>query len=74
MGGGFGSGVLQALDPDGIALLRNYVLTGGSYLGLGSGGYLGASTIAFDKGGPLEKCRDSEFKFFPGEFIILQLA
>ncbi|XP_046573749.1 biotin--protein ligase-like [Haliotis rubra] len=66
IGGGYDLGLIRALGASGIKIIRNYVLKGGAYLGLCSGGYFGCDFIEFDKCGPLEVCGERHLKFFPG--------
>ncbi|XP_071100334.1 uncharacterized protein [Haliotis cracherodii] len=66
VGGGYDLGLIRALGDRGIQIIRNYVLQGGSYLGLCSGGYFACDFIEFDKGGPLDVCGERHLKFFPG--------
>lgn len=54
--------------------IREFVETGGSYLGICAGSYYGASSIEFDKGGPLEVIGDRELGFFSGKAIGPTLA
>ncbi|CAL1548435.1 unnamed protein product [Lymnaea stagnalis] len=65
-GSGYTTGFASALGEIGLRNLRDYVLSGGSYLGLGAGGYFGCDFIEFDKEGPLEKLSERELRFFPG--------
>ena len=65
-GGGYTSGFESALGRTGLTKLRDFVLSGGSYLGMGAGGYFGCDFIEFDKGGPLEKFSERDLRFYPG--------
>ena len=65
-GGGYDSGFVKSLGKDGTAIVRNYVLSGGSYLGICAGGYFGCAEVEFDKGGPLEVVGKRDLGFFPG--------
>ncbi|KAH9519318.1 hypothetical protein Btru_075251 [Bulinus truncatus] len=65
-GSGFTTGFADALGIKGMMNLRDYVLNGGSYLGLGAGGYFGCDYVEFDKNGPLEKLVERELRFYPG--------
>lgn len=47
-------------------IIRNFVESGGSFLGICAGGYYGCGSISFDKGGKLEVVGERELKFFPG--------
>ncbi|ELT98424.1 hypothetical protein CAPTEDRAFT_224678 [Capitella teleta] len=67
--GGYDSGFLQTLGQEGQHMIREYVASGGSYLGICAGGYFGSANIEFDKGGPLEVCGARKLKFFPGHCI-----
>ncbi|XP_067655310.1 uncharacterized protein CT_035-like [Haliotis asinina] len=66
IGGGYDLGLIRALGTSGIKMIRNYVLKGGAYLGLCSGGYFACDFIEFDKCGPLDVCGERHLKFFPG--------
>ena len=68
IGGGYDLGFLRALGPDGAALVKSYVETGGSYLGLCAGAYFASAQVTFDKGGDLEVCGPRPLGFFPGEW------
>lgn len=65
-GGGYTSGFASALGESGLTNLRDYVLRGGAYFGLGAGGYFGCDYIEFDKGGSLEKFSERDLRFYPG--------
>lgn len=65
-GAGYTSGFATALGDEGMRNLRDHILNGHSYLGLGAGGYFGCDYIEFDKGGPLEKLTERELRFYPG--------
>lgn len=49
--------------------IRDYVSSGGIYLGICAGGYYGATEIEFEKGFPLEICEKRELGFFPGKAV-----
>ncbi|VDM30881.1 unnamed protein product [Hydatigera taeniaeformis] len=66
VGGGFARGVISKLGSVGLAHLRSFVLSGGSYLGICSGAYLASSLTKFDVGGPLEAIDAGSLDFFPG--------
>ncbi|KAI8783943.1 biotin--protein ligase [Biomphalaria glabrata] len=65
-GSGYTTGFVNGLGAKGMQNLRDFVLGGGSYLGLGAGGYFGCDYIEFDKNGPLEKMAERELRFYPG--------
>ncbi len=66
IGGGYDLGYINALKTGGTNLIRDYVIDGGSYLGICAGGYFGSSFVEFDKGGPLEVCGKRDLRFYPG--------
>jgi len=60
---------LEQLKGSGNQVIKEYVSTGGAYLGLCGGAYYGAGFVEFDAGGPLEVTGERELKFFPGKAI-----
>ena len=54
------------LGTAGTDTIRQFVESGGSYLGMCAGGYFGADRIVFDDGGPLEVIGVRDLKFFQG--------
>ncbi|KAF8984179.1 biotin holocarboxylase synthetase [Entomortierella lignicola] len=47
--------------------IRNYVHTGGNFIGICAGAYYAADRINFEPGSPLEVQGSRDLKFFPGE-------
>ncbi|KAL4225722.1 hypothetical protein ACF0H5_016411 [Mactra antiquata] len=66
IGGGYDLGLIQSLGEVGMTNIKNYVHSGGSYLGICSGAYFACDRIEFDKDGPLEVVGDRFLKFYPG--------
>lgn len=65
--GGGDLGYCRTLNGHGNRLIRQYVNTGGSYLGLCAGGYYGTSRCEFEVGNPeLEVTGARELEFYPG--------
>jgi len=57
----------KSLNGRGNKLIKHYVSSGGSYLGLCAGGYYGSARCDFEDGKPgLEVVGDRELAFFPG--------
>ncbi|KAJ8299698.1 hypothetical protein KUTeg_023758 [Tegillarca granosa] len=54
------------MGPAGTKQIHDYVIEGGSYLGLCAGAYFASDYIEFDKNGPLEVCGERYLKFYPG--------
>lgn len=69
MPGGADTPYTQKLNGAGNQQIKNYVRHGGSYLGLCAGAYYAASSIEFDKTGPLEVLGTRELAFFKGKAI-----
>ncbi|KAH3884120.1 uncharacterized protein LOC127836209 isoform X2 [Dreissena polymorpha] len=69
IGGGYDLGLIEALGSRGMANIRDFVHSGGAYLGICSGAYFACDRIEFDKDGPLQVVGDRELKFFPGVCI-----
>ena len=65
-GGGYDLGFIEALGKEGTRQIREYVLNGGTYLGLCAGAYFASDCIEVDKDGPMEVIGDRDLKFFPG--------
>ena len=59
----------QKLAGAGNPIIRQYVESGGSYLGICAGAYYGSGFVEFDKNGPLEVIGERALKFFPGKAI-----
>lgn len=57
------------LKGEGNTRIQTYIERGGRFLGLCAGGYYGASSIEFDKGGALEISEGRELGFFPGKAV-----
>lgn len=68
-GGGFDLGYIESLGSEGISKIRDFVKSGGAYLGLCAGAYFACSHIEFDKGGPLEVTGPRDLSFYPGQCI-----
>ena len=65
--GGADLGYCATLNGQGNRLIRQYVNSGGSYLGLCAGGYYGSARCEFEIGDPkLEVTGPRELEFFPG--------
>ena len=56
----------EALTGPGNKKISSYVKQGGRYLGICAGAYFAASSIEFEKGGPLEVTGTRELSFYPG--------
>ncbi len=69
MPGGADLPYVAKLRGKGNEIIKNFVKSGGSYLGICAGGYYGSSYVEFDKGGPLEVVGKRELGFFPGKAI-----
>lgn len=59
----------NALKGVGNKRIRDFVESGGSFLGICAGAYFGCSLVEFDKGGELEVTGTRELAFFPGTAI-----
>lgn len=59
----------EKLKGEGNDIIRDYVKQGGSYLGICAGAYYAASSIVFDKGGPLQIIAKRDLCLFKGEAI-----
>ncbi len=70
-GGGYDRGFIEALGVKGMRKIKEYVVQGGSYLGICAGGYFGCRHIEFDKGGPLEVCGDRPLTFYQGMVALM---
>lgn len=65
--GGADLGYCRTLNGQGNRLIRQYVNTGGSYLGLCAGGYYASARCEFEVGDPnMEVIGARELEFFPG--------
>ena len=68
MPGGRDLPYVEALAGKGSQMIREFVISGGAYLGLCAGGYYGASEVEFEKNNPaLQVCGSRELQFFPGK-------
>ena len=68
MPGGRDLPYVEALAGKGNQMIREFVISGGAYLGLCAGGYYGASEVEFEKNNPaLQVCGSRELQFFPGK-------
>jgi len=56
----------EALQGAGNQNIKQFVESGGHYLGICAGGYYGGQKVEFDLGGPLEVNQNRELGFFPG--------
>lgn len=56
----------NALKGSGNDSIKDFVNSGGNFLGICAGGYYGSALIEFEKNGPLEVIAERELKFFPG--------
>ena len=54
IGGGFDLGYVKTLGLEGMRIIREFVQTGGNYLGICAGAYFATDYVQFDAGGPLE--------------------
>jgi glutamine amidotransferase-like uncharacterized protein len=59
----------HALNGPGNAMIRDYVESGGVYVGICAGAYYAARRIEFDENGPQEVLGSRELGFFPGTVI-----
>ena len=59
----------QALKGEPNRLLKQFVLDGGTYLGICAGAYYGCKSVEFEKGFPLEICEERELQFFSGKAV-----
>lgn len=69
IGGGYDLGLIETLGARGMSNIRDYVMAGGSYLGICCGAYFASDKIEFDKGGPLEVVGERYLKFYPDAMI-----
>lgn len=69
MPGGADVPYLKLLKGKGNEIIRNFVHSGGCYLGVCAGGYYASSSIVFAPGSRLEVKGDRELGFFPGKCI-----
>jgi len=67
IGGGFDLGYLKSLQSEGCEQIREFVLTGGNYLGICAGAYFACESILFD--GPDIVQGERPLRFFPGQAI-----
>ncbi|KAL4440577.1 hypothetical protein ABPG75_003578 [Micractinium tetrahymenae] len=66
MPGGADLPYCKHLNGRGNQLIREYVESGGSYLGLCAGAYYACARVEFEPGSRLEVVEDRELAFFPG--------
>lgn len=66
MPGGADLPYCKHLNGTGNAHIRDFVATGGSYLGICAGAYYACARIEFEPGGTMEVVGDRELRFFPG--------
>jgi glutamine amidotransferase-like uncharacterized protein len=59
----------SSLAPEGTLKIRNFVSSGGHYLGLCAGAYFASDFIEFEKGGYLEVLGKRNLEFYPGKAI-----
>jgi len=59
----------EKLNGKGVKLIKNFVNTGGSYLGICAGAYFACNKVIFDEGGELEVIGDRELKLIDTEAI-----
>lgn len=69
MPGGADLPYVQKLQGKGNQRIRDFVASGGAYLGICAGAYYGAAVVEFDKGGKLEVVGPRELSFFSGKAI-----
>ena len=68
MPGGRDLPYVEALAGKGNQMIKEFVNSGGAYLGLCAGGYYGASEVEFEINNPsLRVCGSRELQFFPGK-------
>jgi glutamine amidotransferase-like uncharacterized protein len=67
--GGIASDYAKQLNGDGNNLIRGFVESGGSYLGLCGGGYYGGAMVDFVKGTDQALLKSHELAFFPGTVV-----
>jgi glutamine amidotransferase-like uncharacterized protein len=60
---------LAKIGAEGMCLIKDYVLNGGSYLGICAGAYFASGFVEFQKGGPLEVLGERHLQFFSGKAI-----
>jgi len=69
MPGGADLPYVKNLNGLGNAIIKQYVIDGGAFLGICAGAYYATSYVAFDQHGPLEVVGDRELAFFKGNSI-----
>ncbi|KAK7098775.1 uncharacterized protein [Littorina saxatilis] len=67
LGGGYDMGFLKSLGAEGADMIRDYVMQGGTYIGMCAGAYFACDYIEFEKGTKMEVCGDRPLKFYPGK-------
>ncbi|KAL8560501.1 hypothetical protein ACOMHN_023774 [Nucella lapillus] len=65
-GGGNTGGFVQALGARGTQMIRNYVLGGGTYVGVCAGAYLASDLVVFRQKGQSPIIRRRPLGFYPG--------
>ncbi|THD23178.1 Biotin-protein ligase [Fasciola hepatica] len=68
-GGGYDLGYLSSLRSEGCAVVRNYISSGGRYLGLCAGAYFASKRCVFDEHGPNEVVGDRPIGLFFGDAV-----
>ena len=66
LGGGYDMGYLRSLGKEGTDMVRNFVLDGGTYIGMCAGAYFACDYIEFEKGSSMEVQGYRPLKFYPG--------
>lgn len=69
MPGGADLPYIKKLNGLGNQKIKQYVVNGGSFLGICAGAYYASSYVEFDKKGPLEVIGGRELQFFQGKSI-----
>ena len=64
--GGRATPYIKKLAGNGCYGIDRYIQQGGCYLGFGAGAYFASKSVEFEKGSPLEICRNNQLEFFPG--------
>lgn len=60
---------VEKLKQEGCQKIRDYVLSGGRFLGICAGAYFASSFVEFDKGGKLEVLGRRDLRFFNGKAV-----
>lgn len=69
MPGGFDLPYVKKLNGIGNEIIKNYVINGGSFIGICAGSYYASSYVEFDKNGTLEILGNRELGFFKGNAV-----